>query len=191
LTPEEDVMSRTWTDETKRLFVACDLPHAAAVAISDWQDTELASHDEVRIASSVHLTLCFLGDVVATRVPEIVEALSTIPFSRLEFDAADVLFLPERGGKRVVALELIDHGGALAALQADVSHALAERGLYKPEKRPLLPHVTVARYRRPGPPFSLQNVNVSRFGVDQMVLYSSLLERAGAVHTPVAVFTAS
>jgi RNA 2',3'-cyclic 3'-phosphodiesterase len=184
-------MSRSWTGERKRLFVACDLPHAVAVAIGDWQDAELGARDDVRVASSLHLTLCFLGDVAVERVPVVIEALSALSFHRFELEVAGVLFLPERGGKRVVALELEDCDGALTALQADVAHMLAERGLYKPEKRPFLPHMTVARYRRPGQPFSLQNVNVTRFGVDQMVLYSSLLERAGAVHTPVAVFTAS
>lgn len=184
-------MSLSWSEEKKRVFVACDLPHAAAVAIGRWQETELATHDEVRVASSLHLTLCFLGDVVTDGIPEIVEALSAVRFSRVELDVAGALFLLGRGAKRIVALELVDHGGALSALQRDVARALVERGLYKLEKRPFLPHLTVARYRRPGPPFALQNVNFAGFGVDQMVLYSSLLERAGAVHTPVAVFTAS
>lgn len=184
-------MGRTWVAETKRLFVACDLPHAAAVAIAEWQETELDRHEELRVASSVHLTLCFLGDVEIGRVAGVQEALAGITFSSFELGVGDVLFLPGRGAKRVVALELVDHAGALVALQAEVSQTLAERRLHKPERRPFLPHVTVARYRRPGPPFSLQNVNVSRFGVDQMVLYSSRLERAGAVHTPVAFFPAS
>jgi 2'-5' RNA ligase len=184
-------MSRSWAEDTKRLFVACDLPYAAALAVSRWQETELAPHDDVRVASTVHVTLCFLGDVPVSRIPKAEEALAEIRFSRFELDFGAPLFLPVRGPKRVVALELIDHGGALSALQADVSRTLAEAGLYKPEKRPFLPHVTVARFGRRGQPFPLQNVNVSRFGVEQMVLYSSLLERAGAVHTPVAVFTAS
>jgi 2'-5' RNA ligase len=184
-------MSRSWATEVKRLFVACDLPHAAAVAIDEWQRAELEPRDELRVAASVHLTLCFLGDVPVDRVDAVAETLAAVSFSPFELDVGDVLFLPPRGAKRVVALELVDHGGALAALQGDVARILAEGRLYKPEKRPFLPHVTVARYRRPGPPFSLQNVNVPRFGVRQMVLYSSLLERAGAVHTPVAVFTAS
>jgi len=184
-------MSRSWAEDAKRLFVACDLPHAVAVAITRWQETELAPHDDLRVASSLHLTLCFLGDVTVSRIPKVQDALGEIRFSRLELDVAGPLFLPDRGPKRVVALELVDHGGALSALQADVSRTLAEAGLYKPEKRPFLPHVTVARFSRRGQPFPLQNVNVSRFGVEQMVLYSSLLERAGAVHTPVAVFTAS
>jgi 2'-5' RNA ligase len=184
-------MSRSWTDEKRRLFVACDLPHAAAVEIGRWQEAELADHEELRVARSLHLTLCFLGDVPASRVPRIVEVLSAVRFSRFALELVDVVFLPVRGGKRVIALEFADRDGALFSLQADVAGALAASKLHKPEKRPFLPHVTVARYRRPGHPFSLQNVNVARFGVDQMVLYSSLLERAGAVHIPVEVFTAS
>ncbi len=184
-------MSRSWADETKRLFVAADLPHEAAVAIGEWQQRELGERDDLRIAASLHLTLCFLGDVAVDKVPALAEALGTVRFGCIELEAGDVLFLPERGAKRVIALELVDEAGALAALQRDVAAALAERGLYRPERRPFLPHVTVARFRRHGHPFSLQNVNVPRFGVDQVVLYSSLLERGGAVHTPLHVFHAS
>lgn len=184
-------MSRSWTGETKRLFVACDLPHETAVTIGRWQQQELAERDDLRVAAALHLTLAFLGDVAVAKVEPLVEALSAVRFSRFELEGGEVLFLPERGAKRVIALELVDVGGALAALQRDVAGALLGSGVVKPEKRPFLPHVTVARYRRHGPPFSLQNVNVSRFGVDQVVLYSSLLERGGAVHTPLHVFHAS
>ena len=162
-------MSPAHAPESKRLFVACDLPPDTAAAIAEWQRTTLAPRAELRVAPTLHLTLCFLGDVPTARIPALEEALRAVSFSPLRLDV----------------------GGTLMALQAEVSGALAERRLCKPEKRPFLPHVTVARYRRPGPPFSLQNVNVPRFGVTQMVLYSSLLERACAVHTPVAVFTAS
>ena len=113
-------MSRSWTGETKRLFVACDLPHAAAVQVTRWQEAELRAHDELRVVESVHLTLCFLGDVRVERLPLITEALGAIPFSRFELDVAGALFLPERGAKRVIALELVDGTGALTALQADV-----------------------------------------------------------------------
>jgi len=90
-----------------------------------------------------------------------------------------------------VALELDDPAGGLSRLQEEVAAELASACLYEPEKRRWLPHVTVARFRRPGHPFSLQNVNIPAFGVVRMVLYSSHLERAGAVHAPIAVFPAS
>lgn len=90
----------------------------------------------------------------------------------------------------MVALSLEDDG-ALRSLQSRVSAVLVAAGVAQPEKRPWLPHVTVARYRRPGQPFPLQNVTIPRFCVVRMALYSSSLESAGAVHTSLAEFPAS
>ena len=174
-----------------RLFVACDLPPEALRAVAAWQRSELSRHDELRVQPTVHLTLAFLGAVDAERVPVLEEVLGGVRWQRADCRFEEPLFLPERGKRRVVALELDDPSGTLRRLQAEVSARLAAEGLYEPEKRPWLPHVTVARFRRPGHPFSLQNVNIAPFGVVRMVLYSSHLERAGAVHTPLADFPAS
>ena len=45
----------------------------------------------------------------------------------------------------MLAVELSDVGGRLAAVQAALSEVLAAGGWYKPEKRRFLAHVTVAR----------------------------------------------
>jgi len=184
-------MSLIWADEAERLFVACDLPREVVRALSSWQLQELEGRDDLRVTGSLHLTLAFLGDVRKDRVPRVAEALATVSFAPFALKLDEVLFLPRSGAKKVVALSVSDPGGGLLKLQEDVSRVLAEAGLFKPGKRPWTPHVTVARYRRGGQPFSLQNVNIPQFGVVRMVLYSSLLERAGAVHTPVEVFSAS
>jgi 2'-5' RNA ligase len=177
--------------ERLRLFVACDLPADVERAVAAWQRTELVPHEDLRVLPTLHLTLAFLGAVDAHRVPDLRRVLEGVHWKRAECRLKGPLFLPAHGRRRVVALELDDASGALRGLQAEVSGGLAAEGLYEPEKRPWLPHVTVARFRRPGHPFSLQNVNVGGFGVVRMVLYSSHLERAGAVHTPVADFPAS
>jgi 2'-5' RNA ligase len=174
-----------------RLFVACDLPRDVEHAVAAWQGDELAPHEGLRVMPALHLTLAFLGDLDASRVPDLERVLGAVGWSRAECRLKEPLFLPAQGKRRVVALELDDPSGTLRRLQAEVSSGLAAEGLYVPEKRPWLPHVTVARFRRPGHPFSLQNVNIGAFGVVRMVLYSSHLERAGAVHTPVADFPAS
>jgi 2'-5' RNA ligase len=174
-----------------RLFVACDLPPDAETAVRGWQCKELSGRDDVRVLPTLHLTLAFLGGVDAGRVTDIQGTLSGIAWPRAECRLKQPLFLPARGRSRVVALELDDPSGALRMLQAEVSAGLAAAGLYEPEKRPWLPHVTVARFRRPGHPFSLQNVNIGAFGVVRMVLYSSDLKPGGAVHTPLADFPAS
>ena len=139
----------------------------------------------------MHLTLAFLGDVDAERVPDVEAILGGIRWRRADCRFSGPLFLPTHGRRRVVALELDDPSGTLRKLQAEVSERLATKGLYEPEKRPWLPHVTVARFRRPGHPFSLQNVNIGAFGLVRMVLYSSDLKPGGAVHSPLADFPAS
>jgi 2'-5' RNA ligase len=174
-----------------RLFVAAELPDEALRHIEAWQQKALAPEEALRLNHALHLTLAFLGDVPRTRVDDLVEALARVIVEPCPVAAADVLFLPTKGSRRVVALALADRDGRLARLQADVSRVLTTTGLYEAPGRPWLPHVTVARFRRPGHPFSLQNVNIPEFCVVRTVLYSSLLERAGAVHTPLAVFPAS
>ena len=130
-------MSRMWTEETKRLFVALDLPRDVAREVALWQDDNLAGRKELRVMGTIHLTLAFLGQLPVERVPELSDALSAIGFAPLRLTVEEAIFLPERRAKRVIALRLGDEGGALLGLQAEVSAALAERGLYKPEKRPV------------------------------------------------------
>lgn len=190
-------MTRTARDDSQttprplRLFVACDLPPEAETAVRDWQRRELSRHNDLRLMPTLHLTLAFLGAVEAACVPDLERILGGVRWSRAECRFSEPLFLPAHGKRRVVALELDDPAGTLRDLQGEMAAGLASEGLYEPEKRPWLPHVTVARFRRPGHPFSLQNVNVGAFGVVRMVLYSSDLKPGGAVHSPLADFPAS
>ncbi len=174
-----------------RLFVACDLPPEVERAVRAWQRAELSRRDDLRVTPTLHLTLAFLGSVDEDRVGDLERVLAGIAWRRADCRLKEPLFLPAHGRRRVVALELDDPSGTLRRLQSEVSAGLASEGLYEPEKRPWLPHVTVARFRRPGHPFSLQNVNIGAFGVVRMVLYSSHLKPGGAVHTPLADFPAS
>ena len=185
-------MSGTITDPTtRRLFVALDLPAEVKQAIADWQRAHLEPVAELRVNHALHMTLCFLGNVPAAQTAPIAAALAQISFAPIQSGLGELLFLPPRGGKRqVVALALADESERLSALQSEVSATLADVGVYEPPKRPYVAHLTVARYRHPGPALSLQNVNVPTFGLEQMTLYDSALERVGAVHTPLAVFPA-
>ena len=184
-------MSAAGDDDTLRLFVACDLPDVTRRAVETWQRRELDGHEGLSLNRALHITLAFLGTVAVARLPELTEALSQVRVRPCHVAVTEAVFLPVRGAKRVVVLQLADRGDELARLQTDVAAALAGTGLFEAERRLWLPHLTVARFRRPGQPFSLQNVNIPRFCVVRAVLYSSLLERAGAVHTPLAVFPAS
>jgi 2'-5' RNA ligase len=183
-------MTRTWSEPVSRLFVAADLPSEALEAIEEWQTAEIERYEELRPVHTLHLTLCFLGNVPQSRVEAIAEALGAVDLPPLPTALAELLFLPEHGRKRVVALRLDDPGGAITGVQRELSQTLADMKVYKPERRAYLPHVTVARYRRPGYELSLQNVNFLEFGLPQVTLYNSVLARGGALHTPLASFPA-
>jgi 2'-5' RNA ligase len=173
-----------------RLFVACELPEPAREALHLWQREVLEPRQDLRVNHQLHVTLCFLGSTRPEAVPALVEALSGIAWTPCEARILGPLFLPRRG-PRVVALALEDPDGGLGRLQSEVSAALVRTGAYEAQKRPWTPHITVARLRPHGQPFPLQNVNIMELRVVRMVLYSSLLQKSGAVHTPVAVFPAS
>jgi 2'-5' RNA ligase len=183
-------VTRGSSEPASRLFVAADLPDEVLALIGDWQRRELEPNEELRVMRTLHLTLCFLGGVAQSRIAAIIEALSAGDVPALPAALGEVLFLPERGRKRVVAVRLDDPSGDIARVQREVSRTLAGLHVYTPEKRRWLPHVTVARYRRPGPEVSLQNVNFLEFGLPQVTLYDSVLARGGAVHTPLASFRA-
>jgi 2'-5' RNA ligase len=74
-----------------------------------------------------------------------------------------------------------DVGGFGTALASELSARLERLGVYRPERRPWLPHVTVARFRErprlaPSPP------ELGEIGVVRAALYSSSLRPGGALY---------
>jgi RNA 2',3'-cyclic 3'-phosphodiesterase len=175
----------------ERLFVAAPLPEFVSAEVRRWQRSSFSQHPELRTSASLHVTLSFLGDTPGDRVPQIIEALGEVEIPPLAAALGEPLFLPRHGRKTVVALTVVDPSEALVRLQAGISAVLVDLGVLSPSQRAFLVHLTVARFRRPGRPFSLQNVNVEEFGLPSVILYSSVLEKGGAVHTPLATFPAS
>jgi 2'-5' RNA ligase len=174
------------------LFVALDLPASVKQEIAHWQHDQLEAVTQLRVNHALHLTLCFLGNLPTDQIATVVTALQEVRFAPITAVLGEPLFLPSRGAaRRVVALAVSDASGQLSSLQAVTAAALAAAGVYQVPTRPFVAHLTVARYRHPGPALPLQNVNVGEFGLAQMTLYDSVLERDGAVHTPLAVFPAS
>jgi 2'-5' RNA ligase len=171
----------------QRLFVALDLPRAAREALARYRDEAADPAVWRRVPEeSFHVTLAFLGH----HPPEDVERVAAV-LRRLEpWDAPPLalgagLLLPPRRA-RVLTVALVDAGGGLAALQAQIAGGLAAAGLYEPEARAFRPHVTVARLRsgaraareRAATPEALE------FRAGAVTLYHSLLRRGGAVYEP-------
>lgn len=161
--------------ERIRLFCALQLPEDAVERLVVWQGENL-SHGRIVSPGNLHLTLAFLGGRPAAELPGVVEALR-----HAARDAVPVELEPGRYREtRSVGMVLFDDvGGAGARLAAGLGERLQRLGVYRPEGRPWLPHVTVLRFReRPRldpPPPSLPRVRAVRVAV-----YASTLGPAGA-----------
>ncbi len=141
-------------DERARLFVALELPGEVRDALDVWRERALAGVSGLRAvsASSLHVTLCFLGSVAVTEVDAVWDACRLSLEGRVGVAPPPLVigaavWLPARR-PRVLAVSVGDLGGGLAAVQAPLSGALVEGGWYRPEARPFLAHVTVARVGR-------------------------------------------
>ncbi len=185
-----------------RLFVALDLPERARSALVRWRDPVAATPGLRPLGTdSLHVTLCFLGWREPSEQPEIEAACSTAmvrfrserdpqPAGPLRLRLAEALWLPPRR-PRVLVVRLGDRDGGLAQLQGMLSDELQSRGLYEPERRAFLAHVSVARVKqgsgmRRG--IELPALPSLEFEASRITLYQSRLGAGGARYEPLAPF---
>ncbi len=72
-----------------------------------------------------------------------------------------------------------DADGAATELAADVARRLESLGVYTPERRQWLPHVTVLRFRRP-PRLRPELPDLGEVSPSEAAVYSSVLRPTGA-----------
>ncbi|MDX6668280.1 MAG: 2,3-cyclic 3-phosphodiesterase [Solirubrobacteraceae bacterium] len=170
-----------------RLFAALELPRDIVTGLAEWAAAEVGDRSELRLLApeSLHVTLCFLGWRDEAEMGDIGEAVATraAPVPSLTFHVP--IWLPPRR-PRVLAVDLVDGAGALAALQRSVSDALVEAAGYEPEQRDYRPHVTVARVRGSARVRAqeLAPPPAREFTGAALTLFRSRLARAGASYEP-------
>jgi 2'-5' RNA ligase len=140
-------------DERLRLFLALRVPDDVLDDIERWQREQLHG---VRIVPREHLhaTLAFLGHRPAGDLDAVVGALREAAGAAGEIRLTPVRY---RETRSVGMLVLEDENGSASLLAGDLQERLERLGVYRPEGRPWLPHLTVARWRerprlRPEPP---------------------------------------
>ncbi|HEY7560876.1 MAG TPA: RNA 2',3'-cyclic phosphodiesterase [Gaiellaceae bacterium] len=166
--------------ERLRLFVAFPLPRRAAERLGAWQARELARAPDTRPVptGNLHVTLAFLGSTPGAEVEGIVGVLR---------DAARAASRPAlsparyRETRSVGMVVLDDEDGRATTLADEVGAGLERLGVYRRERRPWLPHVTVLRFRqrpRLDPPVPA----LGRVSPSEVALYHSVLRPNGAQH---------
>ena len=186
--------------ESIRAFVAVELPPEVKGALSH----VVRLLDGRRIGglrtvdpASAHLTLKFLGNVPASRVAAIEEALvdaaAVVRPLRLRLGGTGTF--PERGAPRVLWVGLAGETDGLAALRSRIEEALRPLG-FAPEGRPFHPHLTLARMsdrsarsdrKRASDALSSAPFEPGlTFAVESVSLMRSILRREGACYVRLA-----
>lgn len=165
-------------DERLRLFIGLRLPDDVLDRLLPWQQEAFAAARGVRVVprENVHVTLAFLGDRSAAEIE---------PIAGCVREAASGALPPALSVRRyretrsVGMLVFSDEEERATTFAADLHRRLEELGVYERERRPWLPHLTVARFReqprlRPALP------DLGIVSPSEAALYHSVLRRGGA-----------
>ena len=132
-------------DDRLRLFLALELPDDVVTELVQWSKAHLGhGRGSRRPMESFHVTLAFLGTRPRSDLEPILRAL------RDEAEATDPFLLEPRRYREtrsVGMLVLGDPSGRATSLAARLQARLERLGVYTPERRVWLPHVTVLRFR--------------------------------------------
>src|SRR5581483_4539583 len=134
-------------DASVRLFCALTLPDDVLDRVVAWQRLLGGTGARVVPRENLHLTLAFLGHRPRREVEAIAAELGEAA------GAAGGIVLRERGYRETpsVGMLVFDEDGAGRALAEDLGGRLQRLGVYEPERRPWLAHLTVLRFFRERP----------------------------------------
>jgi 2'-5' RNA ligase len=179
-----------------RLFVALDLPEALRDGIVAWGKRELGD-PALRVVprESLHITLAFLGYLPEKEIGRLGEIVEGLVAAAPSIELGDPVAKPSRRRPRLFALPAGSPGAV--TLQAALEETLVAARLYRPEKRPFWPHVTVARVKSEGrgskrprrverAPGGLTKALLQPTNLVRTTLYRSEIQPQGARYIPLA-----
>ena len=143
---------------------------------------------------NLHLTLKFIGEWPEAKLPELAEALRSIPPREpIRADVKGLGWYPNAHHPRVFWVA-VQSGEPLAALVRDVEAVLAPLGVAR-EEREFSAHLTLARIKDPVPLQPLRNAiaqlesfEFGSFTADRFYLYRSQPGSAGSIYTKLSEF---
>lgn len=160
-------------DERLRLFLALELPDDVADALRRWAAQRLG---DLRPVAGYHVTIAFLGARPRAELPAILTCMREAAADVQPFTLGVVRY---RETRSVGMLVLDDPSGEATHLATDLQSRLEKLGVYRPERRTWLPHVTVVRFRerpRLAPPLP----EVEPFAPSAVAAFLSRLHPSGA-----------
>lgn len=163
-------------DDRIRLFCALTLPDRVLDAVVEWQAALPRGEHRTVPRDNLHLTLAFLGARPTAEVDTVGGALEAAARA-----ARPVALRPRRyrETRSVGMLVFDDESGAAADLAADLHERLERLGVYEPERRRWLPHLTVVRFRAQ-PRLRIEAPALGAVSPSGAAVYHSVLRPTGA-----------
>ncbi len=173
-----------------RTFVAVDIPNNLRSEIERIIEALKKSAADVRWvkATSIHLTLKFLGEITEEKVKEVIKKIEDdIPgFDPLTIRLAKLGGFPNLNRPRVIWLGAMVIEEDLKALQKAIEKNLQPLG-FAPENRAFKPHLTLGRVKSQRGLSNLSKivneraaVELGEFTADSYYLFQSILKPTGA-----------
>ena len=181
-----------------RLFVALEVPPEIRQTVDKRTldvRSELPKARWVR-RDAMHLTLVFLGEIEEGRLPdlhrELGAAFAAHPEMELRIEGLGAF--PSRGRRRTVWVGA-HADGDLEGLQGRVADAVERATEVEPDRRPYMPHLTLARCKPPWPVVAVERLAVAfgskpvgAFRVHRGSLMASELYRSGPRYRTVETY---
>jgi 2'-5' RNA ligase len=153
-----------------------------------------AAHLKWSPVYNLHLTLKFIGEWPEQKLPQLAEALRSIPpRAPIVAEVKGLGWYPNAHHPRVFWVG-VQAGDALLNLVQDVEEALAPLGVAK-EDRNFSAHLTLARIKEPVPLQALrtciaqlESLEFGSFTPDRFYLYRSQPGSAGSIYTKLSEF---
>jgi 2'-5' RNA ligase len=178
-----------------RVFIAIELPDEVKAALAALQSELQKADAEISWTKpeNLHLTLKFLGEVEADRIPKVTQACADAAASVGSFSirVQDTGVFPNVKQPRVLWVGLAEGLAELRTLHNKLDENLHTLGFEK-ETRAFNPHLTLGRVK------SLKNVSAVTaklltyklpelsFHAHELVVMQSQLHPAGSIYTPLA-----
>jgi len=179
-----------------RCFLAIELPEEIRDQLDRLQERLGSQVRGVRWTRTdhIHLTVKFLGEVPDRDIPSVCDVAATVAarYAPFELEVGRTGCFPPRGPARIVWVGIPNPPQVLIDCQRACEEGCAELG-FKAEHRPYHPHLTVGRVKDPHANQDIrlaveneQRFEAGRFPAEELVLFQSVLERSGPIHTVIS-----
>ncbi len=137
--------------ETKRLFIAVDLPSAIKKKVTEFvKSARLADNKYFRpvLQKNLHITILFLGNIELNQETVIKKLLSEIKIKNFDISVGNNLFFSLGNSSGIVYLKIEKGGRELKLIYENLLKGVLNSGInIKTDKRPFMPHITIARIK--------------------------------------------